>query len=96
MGRRLQLVEVRSEAPQEQQIPLELKELHLVQRPLLQMPHGAADVPKLHQPLPEAAQGGLVPQYHGLAQVFQLHLQGIPFRTGIGAQGPLFLPAQRA
>ena len=95
-GGRLQGGEVRRQAPEQQQIPLELEELHLVQVPLLQPRYGGADVPHLHEPLAKAAEGGMVPQGHGLAQVNKLPLQGVPFRRGIRAKGPLLLPAQGA
>ena len=38
----------------------------------------------------------MVPQGHGFAQVLELPLQGVPLRRGIGAKGPLLLPAQGA
>ena len=94
-GLGLEGVEVRRQGLQQEQIPLELEELHLVQWPLTQHAHGAADVPQLHEPLPEAGEGRVVPQGHGLVQVIQLSDQGRPLLPAIGSQGPLPLPAQR-
>ena len=94
MGLGLQGIKVRRQGLQQEQIPLELEELHLVQWPLTQHAHGAADVPQLHEPLPEAGEGWMVPQGHGLGEVIQLPLEGRPLVSSIGPQSPLLLPAQ--
>ena len=89
-------VKVRRQTPKQQQIPFELKELHLVQVPSPQAGHGAADVPELHEPLPKAPEGRSIPQGHGFVQVFKLLLEQGPFGAGIGTKRPLSLPAQGA